>query len=194
MRVELLNLHRKLGSTIVYVTHDQVEAMTLAQRICVLKEGVVQQVDTPLNIYKRPGNIFVASFFGSPAMNFFPGRLIDQKGHFKMILGPAFEVPVNAENYKLDRLKKNLDGKIIAGIRPGAFRLPEDKSIAHFTNLFVDIVELIGDEKYVHCNSPELGRFTAALPAESFLTPGDNISLNIHPDSIHLFDASGKRI
>lgn len=131
MRAELIKLHRRLETTVVYVTHDQVEAMTMGQRIAVLRDGVLQQLDTPHNLYRHPANKFVAGFIGSPAMNFVEARLVAE-GETLWVDGGSFRVPVPAAQAALLR-EQNAPAEVIFGIRP--------EDIYHATRVPSDVVE-----------------------------------------------------
>ncbi|MFH1762528.1 MAG: sn-glycerol-3-phosphate ABC transporter ATP-binding protein UgpC [bacterium] len=194
MRAELLVLHKKLKATIIYVTHDQVEAMTLGDRICVIKEGKLQQLGTPNAIYKRPENKFVASFFGSPSMNLFNAQLKCHLNQFSLKISEDTIISLSRESYNYDNLKKNLDKNIFAGIRPGALNIINNGIHPDSLPVRVDLVELIGDEKYIHCHTRGIDKIVAILPESVKLKLGDKINLFIEPDSLHLFDEQGERI
>jgi multiple sugar transport system ATP-binding protein len=153
-RTEIARLQRNLGTTTVYVTHDQTEAMTLGQRVAVLRKGVVQQIGTPRELYAEPRNLFVAGFIGSPAMNFVPGEIRDSR-----LVLPMAEVP----------LKKHLqrDGPVIAGIRPEQF---EDAALVDAkSSVFevkVDVLEWLGADLYVHFQVECAAERLRALPNE----------------------------
>jgi multiple sugar transport system ATP-binding protein len=188
MRREIARLHRQLGTTMVYVTHDQVEAMTLGNRIAVLNRGELQQVDTPTELYQRPRNTFVAGFIGTPPMNLIKGeigagersRFQAAEGEFQLRLGNrSLPVPVD----------KSRD--VVLGIRPEDLEVvPDDQAtdtegaiLAH-----IELVELLGGEALVHLNARGV-ELTARLPAP--LSPGtDHLPLRMAPDRIHLFDAA----
>ena len=173
MRVELKKLHERLGATMIYVTHDQVEAMTLADRIAVTHQGWLQQVGTPDELYSRPANVFVAGFIGAPQMNFVPAEAAD--GH---VTGDGFQLFVD---------RTIPAGPIIAGIRPhDLHRVDGDDAPIRAT---VDVIEPLGWESHLHCR---LGDTTilAQLQAEEAagVATGDTIGLRAEPDRIHLFD------
>src|SRR5690606_1152867 len=142
MRVEIKRLHFKLETTMVYVTHDQVEAMTLAERIAVLDKGVLQQVGSPLELFSRPQNKFVAGFIGSPAMNFLDARLDAKGGRLRAHVAGAGSVPIASH----DGLE---DGqRVFLGLRPQDVRLTADQKGALTAS--VDVVETLGWESHVH--------------------------------------------
>ena len=118
MRIEISKIHQRLGATIIYVTHDQTEAMTLGTRIVVMKDGVVQQVDTPQNLYQKPGNLFVAGFMGSPQMNFLDAVISEKGGNVVATIGGEHEVIVPAAKAKVLKDKGYVGKKVVLGIRP----------------------------------------------------------------------------
>ena len=178
MRGEIRELHRRLGTTCIYVTHDQIEAMTMADRIVVMNDGIVEQVGSPLELYDRPSNLFVASFLGSPAMNFIHGRLATE--------GPPAFVSSSGVTLPLAREPKAAHGEeFVCGFRPEAV-IPEANSP---TKLFVNITEPTGAETHV------FGRLGAdeviAVVRERLGYPdGAEIGVMIAPENIHLFSAS----
>jgi multiple sugar transport system ATP-binding protein len=184
MRTELLKLHRRVGRTTIYVTHDQVEAMTMADRIVVLRDGVIQQVGTTDDIYFRPVNTFVATFVGSPQMNLFEGR-IDRTTGTRLLAGPlAIDLP--------DDVPLAADASAIVGIRP------EDVSIGPEgqTSLsgVVDLVERVGAEDYISIALGEEVACMARVPYGSGITDGDRVGLSFPVAKLQLFDGSGTRL
>jgi multiple sugar transport system ATP-binding protein len=217
MRTEVARIQKRLGTTMVYVTHDQTEAMTLGDRVAVMRAGIIQQVDTPANLYDHPANLFVAGFIGSPSMNFLPGRL--EGDMVRMPIGDA-QLP--------DHVRSNLQREggqgardVIVGVRPEHF---EDASIApdgpdqlRFRTT-VDVVESMGSELYVYFDiaAPEVEldqlsdlakdagmedlpthgegqQVVARLSAESKATPGEEIELTLELTNMKLFATdSGK--
>jgi len=170
MRAEIARLHNKLETTMIYVTHDQVEAMTLGDRIVVMNEGVIQQVDSPLNLYSRPVNRFVASFIGSPAMNFLPGNIV----------GDQFQCA--GRTLAIDaRLP---DGPAILGIRPEDLEI--EPGATALLDGIVDVVERMGHETIVyvqHAGEQVIARLGPNIP----YAPGQPISLGARSDSWHFF-------
>ena len=160
MRTEISKLHTRLSSTMIYVTHDQVEAMTMGDRIVVMKDGRIQQVDTPMNIYNAPKNMFVAGFIGSPPMNFFEGRIVQDKGTlwFEEINaeGKPTGVKVRPDEAHAKALHDHIDKDVVWGIRPEDI---EDKlyatspNPAHVFKAVVEVVEPMGAETYLYLNS-----------------------------------------
>jgi len=189
MRAELSRLHRRIGVTTIYVTHDQTEAMTLGDRIAVLHEGSIRQTGTPRELYARPANLFVASFIGSPPMNLFDVRA--RRGDLEM-LGRSFDVP--------DGLRRRLvgaTGALIAGIRPEDLRVePEGERGGdgeQVVEVTVDLVEWLGADLYVHTSlgagGAGDGRLVARLDPSSRARGGDRLRLRLDTGRLHLFDA-----
>jgi multiple sugar transport system ATP-binding protein len=158
-RAEILKLQRRLGTTTIYVTHDQVEAMTMGDRIAVLRDGVLQQVGTPEDLYERPRNTFVAGFIGSPAMNLVPGGVAGVGG----------------------------SGQVV-GLRPEHVRLGNGGPDGMRLTASVDVVEYLGDEQLVHLTVKDRV-LLAKLPVEPRVATGSNLQLTIPRDRVYLFDA-----
>lgn len=191
MRTELSKLHDELQTTMIYVTHDQTEAMTMGDRIVVLKDGVIQQVDDPLSLYNHPNNMFVGGFIGSPAMNFMDAKIekdgdtyyVDGDGTFRI------RIPEDKEKY----IKDYVDKEVVFGCRPEDivdtdinhdFEVEEDNSF----EADVDVVEPMGSEIYLYL--AEAGHsLIARVEAESKAQTGDTISLGVDLRKIHIFDA-----
>ena len=188
MRTEIAKLHQRLGTTIIYVTHDQTEAMTLGTRIVVMKDGVVQQVDTPQNLYDKPGNLFVAGFMGSPQMNFLDAEVEVQgdKASLK-IAGQSIELPPA-------KAKKLIEGgyggkKVTFGIRPEDVDDSEmvvNTSKAVFEST-INVYELLGAEVYLYF---DLDKFpiTARVDSRTTARPGDKVKFAFDVEKIHIFD------
>ncbi|MFH1011864.1 MAG: sn-glycerol-3-phosphate ABC transporter ATP-binding protein UgpC [bacterium] len=184
MRTELAKLHQRLGATMIYVTHDQVEAMTMGNRIVVLKDGVVQQVDTPMNLYQHPANRFVGGFIGSPAMNFFTCDV--QDGILKFA---GKETPVTPE------LRQRLGERqqIILGIRPEHFTAASDAAASAVRiEPQMEVVEPMGSEIYLHFSLKGLPG-VARLPAETVAHPGKPFGLAFDLARCHFFDSESER-
>ncbi len=194
MRTEIARLHRSLKATMVYVTHDQIEAMTLGQRIVVLDAGEIQQIDTPMRLYDRPANVFVSTFLGSPAMNLFRGRFVSDPR--PQLVGPDMRLDLDA-----DFLSRNgppgVDQELIVGLRPehlhvatsvaasnGGFRLP----------VVVEAIELLGNEVIVtaRCGSQEV---VARMAPQALPEPGGSATFEYAASSLHYFRAdTGERL
>ncbi len=189
MRLEIKKLQRQLGTTSIYVTHDQVEAMTLADRLIVMNAGVAEQIGSPLEVYDRPATTYVASFIGSPAMNFLPAKLM--AGGSKVAIGGSL-----SDALDLSRALGGADGReVTLGIRP-EHMLPASGGVSSHVDLRVDMVEPLGADTLVH------GHFAAAnadvtlrLPGTARHNPGDVLPLSVDPGRLHVFDReSGKRL
>jgi len=185
-RVELTKLHARLQTTVIYVTHDQVEAMTLGNRIAILKDGMLQQIDTPGAVYAKPANVFVAGFIGSPAMNFFNARLEQVSGGLR-VKGGGLEINLPAE------IVARIDGytgrQVILGVRPedihDATHAAPNESPATRAN--VDVVEHMGSENFVHLTSGEAS-FVARLGSSVDPKPGEVLPIEVDAHKIQLFD------
>jgi multiple sugar transport system ATP-binding protein len=188
MRMEIARLHQELGATMVYVTHDQIEAMTLADKIVVLDRGVVQQVGAPLDLYHRPANLFVAGFIGSPKMNLLP---VERRG------GRGDAVEVGSKDLGLTEFRLTDGGipeseKLIIGIRPQNLQLV--KPDAARLPAEVSLVEHLGDQTVVSARLESGGSVLAVVPGDAPLNPGDKIGFGFDLDKAHLFRASGERL
>jgi multiple sugar transport system ATP-binding protein len=217
MRTEVARIQKRLGTTMVYVTHDQTEAMTLGDRVAVMRAGLLQQVDTPARLYEQPGNLFVAGFIGSPSMNFLPGRLEDNS-----VTTPIGKIPLP------DRVRRGMESsgggerQVVVGIRPEHFEdaavEPEDHPDRMKFRTKVDVVESMGSEVYVYFDVkgeelhtadldelaadagmedlPSHGegqQVVARLSAESKAAPGAEVELVVDTSQIHLFATDNGR-
>ena len=183
MRIEIARLHKELATTMIYVTHDQVEAMTLADKIVVLREGVVEQVGAPLTLYDDPDNIFVAGFIGSPKMNFLKGRVTAGR-----LVLPEF----GGQSVPLPRLALPLDEgtKVTLGIRPETFKRGGSAEL----DLRVEIVEHLGDETFAYARQEGGQVVTISVAEGRDLTPGHTIKATFDPAKVLLFDSAGQRL
>ncbi|MGD9900770.1 MAG: ABC transporter ATP-binding protein [Calditrichaceae bacterium] len=184
MRIEIKKLHRRLEATMIYVTHDQVEAMTMGDRIVVMKDGVIQQVDTPLNIYSNPVNIFVAGFIGSPAMNFFKGKLeISDQVYFS---SNGFQVKLGKDFSRL--LSDYNGGNIIMGIRPEhILNGHSEKKQSSVVNAEVEVIESMGNETYVYMKAGD-SNLTMRSISSVAMAPGSRIDIYFDLTKIRFFD------
>jgi multiple sugar transport system ATP-binding protein len=216
MRTEVARIQKRLGTTMVYVTHDQTEAMTLGDRVAVMRAGLIQQVDTPANLYEHPQNLFVAGFIGSPSMNFLPGRL-----EGSTVKTPIGDIPLS------DKIRSGLQGgggaqEVIVGMRPEHFEDATVEPDAHPDRMKfrtkVDVVESMGSELYVYFDVkaeelhvaeldelaadagmedlPSHGdgqQVVARLSAESKAAPGGELELTVDTSQIKLFAADNGR-
>jgi multiple sugar transport system ATP-binding protein len=189
MRAEISKLHQRLETTFIYVTHDQVEAMTMATRIAVISSGILQQVDTPQNLYDYPDNLFVAGFIGSPAMNFFPAKLRRDNG--KMIVDAgAFAVTI--PDKKVEPYQPHEGKNVIFGVRPEDVHDPDFKPAnVHTENIEaqIDVTELMGNEIFLHMVAGD-NSFVGRIDPRSNLRVGDKAQIALDMDNFHIFDAS----
>jgi multiple sugar transport system ATP-binding protein len=212
MRAEVSRIQSRLGTTTVYVTHDQTEAMTLGDRVAVMRAGVLQQVDTPKELYDNPVNLFVAGFMGSPAMNFFPAKV--EGDHLKLSFA---SVPLQG---RLRAAAESAEGgDLIAGVRPEHFYDPELENVEGGTTFEapIELIESMGSEVYAHfgtgessAQSEELaelaadsgaadvpgsgeGLAVARLDPTTKASQGNRHELGLHPETIHLFDVRSGR-
>ncbi len=185
MRAEIIRLHQRLQTTTIYVTHDQTEAMTMASRIVVMKDGVIQQVGTPREVYDAPANLFVASFIGSPAMNFFKGTL--NEGALTISDDLKLEIPEG----KMKQIKHYIGKKVVLGIRPEDIHdepIFIDASPGSSIEATIEVSELTGAETmlYTKINDQE---FVSRIDSRTVVHPGDKITLGFDMNKAHFFDA-----
>ena len=189
MRSEITRLHDVLGTTFVYVTHDQTEAMTMGDRIVVMKDGYIRQVDTPQELYDKPNSVFVASFIGSPQMNFLDATLTKQGDCFALKIGDML-VPIARGKCAGSDLEGYVNKTVIVGIRPEDFHnedvfikvSPESAFEAE-----IDLAELMGSEIYLHFEF-QGHRVIARVPSRIMTKKGDKVKLSIDMHKIHIFD------
>ncbi len=211
MRAEIARLQRDLGVTTIYVTHDQVEAMTMGTRVAVLKDGVLQQVDSPQALYDRPANSFVAAFIGSPSMNLYQGQLSASDGDLSIEFGSQ-SLPVPAEIFAANPELAGFDGEpVVVGLRPEAFGEAADATEARPTvRVAIELVEALGAELVVHTtidaiaadiDDPDLVEAApiadsagalciARLPPKTQLTVGETVDLAVDTSDMQIFDAA----
>ena len=201
MRTELSKLHKKLGTTFIYVTHDQTEAMTMGDRIVVMKDGYIQQIDSPINLYENPVNKFVAGFIGSPQMNFIPAKLLMVNGKYtvefgsedtKTSRGRKFYVELPSAKADNEGLKYYVDKEVILGIRPENIHDEEMFLSAAKTGIIeasVDVTEMLGAETFLYLTCENIP-LTARVSPRCTARPQDVVKLALDPNKIHLFDAA----
>ncbi len=189
-RTEISKLHARLGATMIYVTHDQVEAMTMGDRICVMKDGRIMQVAAPLELYHNPANMFVAGFIGSPPMNFFRGTLQRAGQALTFVETNAKGAPVTiALSAELAaKASAQVDRPIVFGIRPEDIHPAADGAAAQATAR-IDLVEPMGAETYLYLDSGATTFISRARSSESF-SAGDKLPLTFDLSRAHLFDAT----
>ncbi len=187
-RAQLTRLHQRLATTFIYVTHDQVEAMTMATRIAVMRDGLLQQIDSPQDLYDKPNNVFVGGFIGSPSMNFFDATLVENDGRLEINTGGfRLEVPEPlAASWRAHKSKE-----IIFGIRP------DDMHAKEFTppgileadmDATVDVTELMGNEIFLYLNTKDDKQFIARVDPRVNVSPGDAMPLAVNMANAHIFD------
>ena len=194
MRLEIKRLQRRLGTTSIYVTHDQVEAMTLGDKLVVMNEGRAEQVGSPLDAYERPATLFVATFIGSPAMNLLPGRVAADEAHVAVAEGPVLPLRPGLGRGQAGRA-------VLVGIRPehiaagAAAESGSDPGAAHFS-MRVELVETLGADTLLHGPVTERGdAITVRTPGVRSFRIGDSVPLDVSLDHLHVFDAeSGRRL
>lgn len=189
MRTEISKLHKRLGTTFIYVTHDQTEAMTMGDRIVVMKDGFIQQVDTPQNLYDYPVNQFVAGFMGSPQMNFIDGEVVQTASDY-IFRFAQYEIKIPAEKNKDDVLKDYVGKKVVLGIRPeNVHDEPEviEKATNGIVEADVEVTELMGSETYLYL-SCEGNEITARVHPTTTAKTGDRIKVAFDITRMHLFD------
>jgi sn-glycerol 3-phosphate transport system ATP-binding protein len=177
MRLEIKKLQQKVGVTSIFVTHDQTEAMTLADKLAVINNGVIEQLATPIEIYNNPKSLFVAGFIGSPQMNFIEGELKNNT--------------LSAEGFEIKNIKSDFNGDITLGIRPEHLSQSDNGLI----NLNVDLVEQLGSDNLVYGQLKDKKDFCYRCPGNLTIKKGDKLSLNIDNENYFIFDkSSGKRV
>lgn len=185
-RTEITKLHNKLNTTFIYVTHDQTEAMTMADRIVVMKDGYIYQVGSPQKLYDFPNSIFVAGFIGTPQMNFIDAMLIkNDSGYFVKIDEILF--PVSKERFSPQILDDYIDKDIVLGIRAEDVLMVEDDTSKARLNSIVEVAEHMGSEIYVYIDYKE-NNITARFKSDISLAIGEKINISFNLDKIHLFD------
>ena len=194
MRTELTKIHQRVGTTFVYVTHDQVEAMTMATRIVVMKDGLIQQVDTPQNLYDYPVNLFVAGFIGTPQMNFI-NSVLEKKGEDLYVTFGSNSLKLPAEKANNPALKEYIGKEVVLGIRPecihedaASIRAMSDSVI----ETDVEVTELMGAEIYLYLVTEETNMI-ARVSARSTARAGDIINVAFDMSRVHIFDKDTER-
>ena len=179
-RLELTKLHRQLRATMIYVTHDQVEAMTMADRIVVMQAGIIEQVGSPMELYRSPRNLFVAGFIGSPRMNFLPATVLD----------PTTLLVAGALTLTIPAIAAQPGDSLTLGVRPEHLLLAASAGLpAH-----VQTVEHLGSESYLHLSVETGETITARVNGGTTIRPDDQVHLDLNPSTIHLFNEHGAAI
>jgi ABC-type sugar transport system ATPase subunit len=187
MRLEIARLHTELGATMIYVTHDQVEAMTLADKIVVLRDGMVEQVGRPIELYENPGNLFVAGFIGSPKMNFLAGTVESVAGNDAVISATGFsETPISVS---LRDGVATAGQAVTLGFRPEHCDLGPDGAVGT-----VKVTEQLGNLSYLYVDMAGGGAVTVEQRRLTDIRPGDSVNVVPEPAHVMAFDDSGKRL
>jgi sn-glycerol 3-phosphate transport system ATP-binding protein len=184
MRVEIKRLQARLGITSLYVTHDQVEAMTLGDRLMVMNAGIAEQVGTPMEVYHHPASVFVAGFIGSPAMNFLPGRIGGSGDRVELAGGATLSA---------GRHLGEPGRPVTVGIRPEHLTPSPDTPVGRSLGLVADLVEALGADTLVHGRISDDATLLARLPGNAQVRAGDRFSVAVPPEELHLFDAETGR-
>ena len=204
MRTEISKLHKRLGTTFIYVTHDQTEAMTMADRIVVMKDGFIQQVDTPNNLYQHPVNQFVAGFIGSPQMNFIDSKLLKVDEKYVIEFGTEDTKETRGVKYTVEvpeakadeKLLEPLVGKeVVLGIRPECIHDEEMFISSAKTGVIdttVEVAEMMGAETYLYLNCVGI-QMTARVSPRNNVRPQDKIKVAIDPNRIHIFEKDSEK-
>ncbi len=195
MRAEIIKLRHRIDTTFIYVTHDQTEAMTLGDRIVIMKDGFIKQIGTPQQVFNHPDNLFVAGFIGSPQMNFFDAELQqDAEGSYVVLVNGA-EFKLSAAQQEALKANEAKPQKIVLGVRPEHISLCENEPAVPHLNAVVDVSEMMGSSIHLHVNSGEkdvvIVLQTVDLPVEkrSGFEYGEEVSFTFDPDLMHLFSA-----
>ena len=194
MRAEIGKLHKKLATTFIYVTHDQTEAMTMGTRIVVMKDGIVQQVDAPMNLYLKPVNMFVAGFIGSPQMNFVDGKLTEKNGgvYFEFE-GESIRIP---DGKVSEEVKAHIGKEVVMGIRPEDIDDSEATVSAMpdcVSSVDIELTEMMGAETYLYFKIEDVN-FTARVNPRTTAKHGQTIKVAFDANKIHLFDKETENI
>ncbi|MCT4542490.1 MAG: sn-glycerol-3-phosphate ABC transporter ATP-binding protein UgpC [Vallitalea sp.] len=187
MRLEISKLHQRLQTTIIYVTHDQVEAMTLGTRIVVMKDGFIQQVDTPTNLYENPQNLFVAGFIGSPQMNFMDAKVVKNGNYIDLVFKSN---KITLPDAKAKKLEGYVGKEVVMGFRPQDVHDTEiflESSPKSIINAKVNVTEMLGSETFLYVQVDGFD-ITARVDPRSTAKPGDKVKLAIDLNRIHVFD------
>ena len=194
MRTEIAKLHTRLATTMIYVTHDQVEAMTMGDRICLMKDGRIQQTAPPLEIYNQPANMFVAAFIGSPAMNFFEGTIAEKEGRLwfvETVKGPTEPLRVAVDETHGPKLKSSIGKMLFLGLRPEDLQdraAATNSDAAQIFSAQVDVIEPMGAETYLYLSNGT-HHFIGRSPGQVIEEPGRRIELVADMKKAHFFES-----
>lgn len=192
MRTEISKLHHKLEATMIYVTHDQTEAMTMGDRIVVMKDGIVNQIDNPMDLYNFPNNKFVAGFIGSPAMNFIEGNIISESEIVFLSSDESMKIPLLKE--QTQKLEKYINKEVTIGIRPENISISKtDEEIYHQISTSLDVVEPMGNETIIYFSFSG-NQIIARVQSEEKLNANSNYELFINLSKLHFFETESENI
>src|SRR3954451_23648046 len=186
-RSEISKLHQRLGTTFIYVTHDQTEAMTMGTRIAVMRDGIMQQLDAPQVLYDRPANMFVAGFIGSPSMNFFECTV---SGTDSELWVEAGTLKLKVPEHRLAQVKAAVVREVVFGIRPEDIYHPTERPTApdyQKAKVTIEVVEPLGSEQFVYLRSGNQ-EFTSRMPSRAQLAAGNNVEVIFDTEKMHVFD------
>jgi multiple sugar transport system ATP-binding protein len=188
MRTEISRLHKRLETTMIYVTHDQIEAMSMGDRIVVMHAGIVQQVDTPLTIYNKPANKFVAGFIGSPTMNFFTGRLSNTNGLSFVMDGGHVTLPLS--QHDASRLSSYANKQVTLGIRPEHI-MSKPQSSTQTIGVNIEVTEPVGNEIFLYFKFKDSSeQYVSRIPSDVQPQSGKMFDLHFDTSKLHFFDAT----
>lgn len=174
MRTEIIKLHKRINTTFIYVTHDQTEAMTMGSRIAIMKDGIIQQIDTPKNIYIKPANTFVAGFIGLPQMNLLDVAVVEEHGEIKLAFIDNIRC-LDANRQQILREKGYIGKQITYGIRAENVSLEAKSNMLPFTGC-VEVIERLGTEAYIYINTPS-GSIVSRIPADADVSIDDKVAV-----------------
>jgi multiple sugar transport system ATP-binding protein len=190
MRAEIAKLHKRLETTVIYVTHDQTEAMTMGDRIVIMKDGYIQQADSPSEVYNNPRNLFVAGFIGSPSMNFINGQLTEEGGNV-IYKANGLNVAIPEGKAKVLREKGYIGKEVIMGVRPEDIHQEPiflEASPNSIVNAHIEVAENLGHEMYLYLNGIGNETTIARVDGRAGLVEGTNVKLALDMNKVHMFD------
>ncbi len=194
MRAEISRLHARLKTTMIYVTHDQVEAMTMGDRICVMRDGVIMQVADPLTLYREPQNLFVAGFIGSPPMNLLPGKIQRRDGAFSFAADGDSQALMILLSGRLEKFaSRYVDRKVVFGVRPEHLSTTARGATDVPINFTVELAEQMGAESIIYLKTAGLS-LTARIFGEHHYQPGEKFIAHINLEKVHLFDGETENV
>lgn len=189
-RTEIIKLHQKLQTTFIYVTHDQTEAMTMGDKIVVMKDGVIQQSDKPINIYNSPRNMFVAGFIGSPQMNFIEVDVIEKEENIVSLIFQGHEIKLPDFESKFIKDKDYIGKSLILGIRPedvSISKIFDEQLVKDRIEAIVDVVEMMGSDIFLYLKIGK-NNLTLRINSDVSIESGEKVGVSFNIDKIHLFD------